>query len=88
MSVTIPAKLHSHARRDAAAFYLSQLALAVLTGEMSVGTGDDQVALTTPERVLLEIDIKQAKSVNSVAVRLRWPRAAATPSAPAARSTA
>jgi amphi-Trp domain-containing protein len=76
MSATIPAKFRGRARRDAAAFYLSQLARAVLSGEVSVASGEERVALETPELVLLEIEIKQAKRANSVAVRLEWQRRA------------
>jgi amphi-Trp domain-containing protein len=71
---TIPAKFRGRARRDAAAFYLSQLAKGVLTGEMSVGTGERAVALATAEFVILEIDVKQKKRANHVAIKLRWPR--------------
>ena len=73
-SSTIPARFRGRARRDAAAFYLSELAKGVLSGEVSVGSGEQHTALATSEFVLLEIEVKQKKRANSVAVRLRWPR--------------
>ena len=74
MSATIPAKFRGRARRDAAAFYLSQLAKGVLAGEVSVGSGEQQTAIATAEFVLLEIEVKQKKRATSVAIKLRWPQ--------------
>jgi amphi-Trp domain-containing protein len=74
MAATIPAKFRGRARRDAAAFYLSQLAKGVLAGEVGVLTGDRRVDLAAAEFVLLEIDVKQKKRATHVAVKLRWPR--------------
>ncbi|PYM86220.1 MAG: hypothetical protein DME09_03005 [Candidatus Rokuibacteriota bacterium] len=74
LSATIPAKFRGRARRDAAAFYLSQLAKGVLAGEVSVGSGEQQTAIATSEFVLLEIEVKQKKRATSVAVKLRWPQ--------------
>jgi amphi-Trp domain-containing protein len=71
---TIPVKLRSRARRDAAAFYLSQLAKGVLAGEVGVLAGDHRVDVAIGEFVLLEIDVKQKKRATHVAVKLRWPR--------------
>jgi amphi-Trp domain-containing protein len=62
------------ARRDAAAFYLSQLARGVLMGEMVVGTGERPTPLATAEFVILEIDVKQKRRANHVAIKLRWPK--------------
>src|ERR671919_2862545 len=61
ITATIPAKFRGRARRDAAAFYLSQLAKGVLAGEMAVGTGERPVAPGTSEVVILEIEGKQKK---------------------------
>ena len=36
VGAAIPAKFHGRARRDAAAFYLTQLAKGVLAGELSI----------------------------------------------------
>jgi amphi-Trp domain-containing protein len=69
---TIPARFRGRARRDAAAFYLSQLARGVLSGELAVGTGERPTRLATAEFVMLEIEVKQKKRANHVAVRLRW----------------
>ncbi len=70
----IPAKFHGRARRDAAAFYLSQLAKGVLSGELTFTVGDQQIQLATAEFVLLKIEAKQRKRANHVSVKLRWPR--------------
>jgi amphi-Trp domain-containing protein len=83
VSASIPAKFCGRARRDAAAFYLSQLARGVLSGEMVVVAGGQQMALTTSEFLLLDIEVKQSKRANSVEVRLRWsPRNAVRASGP------
>jgi amphi-Trp domain-containing protein len=71
---TIPAKYRGHARRDAAAFYLSQLARGVLAGELKVTQGDRETSLATSEFLVLEIEVKQKKRANHVAVKLRWPK--------------
>ena len=71
---TVPAKFRGRARRDAAAFYLSQLAKGVLSGEIAVGTGERPTRLATAEFVILEIEVKQKKRANHVAVKLRWPK--------------
>src|SRR5437870_11505658 len=74
VGAAIPAKFRGRARRDAAAFYLSQLAKGVLAGEVSVGSGEQQTAIATSEFVLLEIEVKQKKRATSVAIKLRWPQ--------------
>jgi amphi-Trp domain-containing protein len=74
VAATIPAKFRGRARRDAAAFYLSQLAKGVLAGEMAVGTGERPMALATSEFVILEIEVKQKKRANHVAIKLQWPK--------------
>src|SRR5262244_3623147 len=58
VGAAIPAKFQARARRDAAAFYLTQLAKGVLAGEF----------------VMLKIEAKQRKRANHVSVKLRWPR--------------
>src|SRR5262249_44594595 len=70
----IPAKFHARARRDAAAFYLTQLAKGVLAGELAIAVGDQQIQLATAEFVILKIETKQRKRANHVSVKLRWPR--------------
>jgi len=74
VTATIPARFRGRARRDAAAFYLSQLARGVLAGEMAVGTGERPTALATSEFVILEIEVKQKKRANHVAIKLWWPK--------------
>ena len=70
----IPAKFHGRARRDAAAFYLSQLARSMLSGELAFAVGDQQIHLALAEFVVLKIEAKQRKRANHVSVKLRWPR--------------
>ena len=74
MSAAIPAKFHSRARRDAAAFYLSQLARGMLAGELTFAVGEQQIQLAMAEFVFLKIEAKQRKRANHVSVKLRWPR--------------
>ena len=74
MTPTIPARFHGRARRDAAAFYLSQLAKGVLAGEMGVQPGDRLVDVAASEFLLLDIEVKEKKRSTHVAVKLRWPR--------------
>jgi amphi-Trp domain-containing protein len=74
VTAAIPAKFHARARRDAAAFYLTQLAKGVLSGELSIVVGEQQVKLATAEFVVLKIEAKQRKRANHVSVKLRWPR--------------
>ncbi len=73
-TASIPAKFRGRARRDAAAFYLSQLAKGVLAGELGVVTGEHQSALVTTEFLLLQIEVKQKKRANHVSIKLRWPK--------------
>jgi amphi-Trp domain-containing protein len=74
LSAAIPAKFHARARRDAAAFYLTQLAKGVLSGELVIAVGEQQIQLATAEFVILKIEAKQRKRANHVSVKLRWPR--------------
>lgn len=74
VTAAIPAKFHARARRDAAAFYLTQLAKGVLSGELAIVVGEQQVQLATAEFVVLKIEAKQRKRANHVSVKLRWPR--------------
>jgi amphi-Trp domain-containing protein len=67
-------RFRGRARRDAAAFYLSQLARGVLSGELAVVAGEHETSLVTTEFLLLEIEVKQKKRANHVAMKLRWPR--------------
>ncbi len=73
-SGTIPAKYRGHARRDAAAFYLTQLARGILAGELKIRQGERETSLATSEFLVLEIEVKQKKRANHVAVKLRWPK--------------
>ena len=74
VGAAIPAKFHARARRDAAAFYLTQLAKGVLAGELAIAVGEQNIRLATSEFVVLKIEAKQRKRANHVSVKLRWPR--------------
>src|SRR5215475_12898310 len=74
VTASLPAKFRALARRDAAAFYLSQLAKGVLAGEVTVASGDDRVVLATSEFLYLEVEVKQKKRANHVGIKLRWPK--------------
>jgi amphi-Trp domain-containing protein len=70
----IPPRFRGKARRDAAAFYLAELAKGLLAGEVGIARGDRVIALAATEFVLLEIEVKQKKRMNQVSLRVRWPR--------------
>jgi amphi-Trp domain-containing protein len=70
----IPARFRGRARRDAAAFYLSQLGKAILDGELDVQNGEQSTTLATSEFVLMKIEVRQKKRANHVDIKLRWPR--------------
>jgi amphi-Trp domain-containing protein len=72
--VSIPSRFRGRARRDAAAFYLSQLARGILAGEMGVRVGHETVPVETADVLLLEIEVTQKRRANHVSVRVRWPR--------------
>jgi amphi-Trp domain-containing protein len=74
VAASIPARFRGRARRDAAAFYLSQLAKGVLSGEIGVLASGREIILATSEFVLLDVEVKQKKRANQVAVTLRWPK--------------
>ena len=74
MTATVPVKFRGRARRDAAAFYLSQIARGVLSGELALDSDEHATTLVTSEFLLLEIEVKQKKRANSIAIKLRWPR--------------
>src|SRR5262245_5694395 len=74
MANGIPVRFRGRARRDAAAFYLPQLAKGVLSGELTIVPREQETSLVATEHVLLEIEVKQKKRANHVAIKLRWPR--------------
>lgn len=73
MIATIPAKFRGRARRDAAAFYLTQLAKGILAGELSLVSGQQHISVATAEFVILDIEVKRRKRANRVEITLRWP---------------
>jgi amphi-Trp domain-containing protein len=74
MTATVPTKFRGRARRDAAAFYLSQIARGILAGELTLDCGEQATTVATSEFLVLEIEVKQKKRANSIAIKLRWPR--------------
>jgi amphi-Trp domain-containing protein len=71
---TIPAKFRARARRDAAAFYLSELARGVLAGELTFIAGEQQTSIATAEFLVLEIEFKQKRRATRVEIKLQWPK--------------
>ena len=74
MASSVPVRFRGQARRDAAAFYLTQLAKGILSGELSVQSGQEQIVVVTSEFMSLDIEVRQRKRATQVDVRLRWPR--------------
>jgi amphi-Trp domain-containing protein len=75
MAAAIPEKFRGRARRDAAAFYLSELARGLLAGELEVTSDQHQTRLATSEFMLLDIDVRQRKRGHRVQITVRWPSA-------------
>jgi hypothetical protein len=73
MAPSIPANLRSRARRDAAAFYLSELARGILHGEVTFVAGERRTSVVTAEFLVLEIAFKQKRRATRVDVTVRWP---------------
>jgi amphi-Trp domain-containing protein len=71
---SIPSRFRGRARRDAAAFYLSELARGILAGEFGVLVGDATVPVRPTDFLLLEIAVTQKARANHVSVRIQWPR--------------
>jgi amphi-Trp domain-containing protein len=71
---SVPIRFRGQARRDAAAFYLTQLAKGILSGELSVQSGQDEMVVVTTEFMSLDIEVRQRKRATRVDVKLRWPR--------------
>ena len=85
---SIPSRFRGRARRDAAAFYLSELARGILAGELGVLVGDETRPVKPTDFLLLEIAVTQKSRANHVSVHIQWPRrsmdrAAAPPREPA-----
>ena len=67
-------RFRGQARRDAAAFYLTQIAKGILAGELSVQSGQEQTIVATAEFMTVDIEVRQRKRATRVEVKLRWPR--------------
>jgi hypothetical protein len=78
--VYIPSRFRGRARRDAAAFYLSQLARGFLAGELAILVGHDTFALRPADFLVLDIAVSRKGRANHVAVRVRWRDTQACPS--------
>lgn len=74
MGSSVPVRFRGQARRDAAAFYLTQLAKGILSGELSVQSGQEQMVVVTSEFMSLDIEVRQRKRGTRVDVKLRWPK--------------
>jgi hypothetical protein len=74
VAATFPEKFSGCARRDAAAFYLSELAKGLLAGEIGVAAKSREQTLATSEFMRLDIDVNQRKHAYRVQVTMRWPR--------------
>jgi amphi-Trp domain-containing protein len=70
--VSIPSRFRGRARRDAAAFYLSELARGLLAGELGIRVGHETVRLRPADFLVLDILVSRKGRANRVAVRLRW----------------
>src|SRR6266498_982726 len=58
---SVPVRFRGWARRDAAAFYLTELAKGILSGELSVRSGQNEVAVVTAEFMTLDIEARQVR---------------------------
>ncbi len=76
---SIPERFRGRARRDAAAFYLAELAKGLLAGKVGVVSRAGQTVLATSEFMQLDIEVRQAKSGDRVQIVVEWPHAPAAP---------
>jgi amphi-Trp domain-containing protein len=74
VAAAIPESFRGRARRDAAAFYLSELAKGILSGELGIMSGQRQTVVATSEFLVLDIRVKQRKRGHRVEITLRWPQ--------------
>jgi amphi-Trp domain-containing protein len=70
--VSIPSRFRGRARRDAAAFYLSQLARGILAGELGILAGHDTVSVRPADFLMLKIAVGHTGRATHVSVRIRW----------------
>jgi amphi-Trp domain-containing protein len=73
VTAAVPARFRARARQDAAAFYLSQIAQGIRSGELTLETQGQPTTVATSEFLFLEIQVKQKKRGNSIGIKLRWP---------------
>jgi amphi-Trp domain-containing protein len=69
-----PIGIQGRARRDAAAFYLTQLARGLQGGELRILTGGRHVDLATTEALALHIVVRLKRRDNQMEITVRWPR--------------
>ena len=72
--VCIPSHLRGRARREAAAFYLSQIAQGLLAGEFGILTGHETASAWPTDALTLEITFTRKLRADLLSVRLRWSR--------------
>ena len=70
---SVPVRFRGWARREAA-FYLTELAKGILSGELSVRSGQTEVAVATAEFMTLDIEVRQRKRGTRVDVKIKWPK--------------
>jgi len=75
--VSIPSRFRARARRDAAAFYLSELARGLLAGELGILVGHETIPVRPADFLVLDIAVGRKGRATHVSVRVRWlpPRA-------------
>src|SRR5580765_442734 len=86
--VCIPSYLRGRARREAAAFYFSQIAQGLLAGELGILTGHETASARPTDALTLEITFTRKPRADLLSVRLRWsrPRSEDAPTATLRRS--
>jgi hypothetical protein len=68
--VSIPSRFRGRTRRAAAAFYLSELARAILAGEFDVVTGHESMRVQPGHSVVLEIAVIRKLRVDHVSIQV------------------
>ena len=69
-----PSRTAGVARREAVAFYFSQLAEGLLAGEFGVLTGHETASARPTDALTLEITFTRKPRADVLSVRLRWAR--------------
>ncbi len=70
--VSIPSRFRGRVRRDAAAFYLSELARGLLAGELAILVGHETIPVRPADFLVLDIAVGRKGRATHVSVRIRW----------------